>query len=123
MKTSRGLIQGYNGVAVVDDKHQVIVHAEAFGASQEHDLLEPMVEGTQEKFEQLGEKKILENTQWVADSGYHSEANVKMTMQEGIDAYIADPHFRKRDPRFAQAERHKERNEYHACSGAAVKCL
>ena len=109
MKTSRGVIQGYNGVAVVDDKHQVIVHAEAFGASQEHDLLEPMVEGTQEKFEQLGEKKILENAQWVADSGYHSEANVKMTMQEGIDAYIADPHFRKRDPRFAQVERHKER--------------
>ena len=45
MKTSRGVIQGYNGVAVVDDKHQVIVHAEAFGASQEHDLLEPMVRG------------------------------------------------------------------------------
>jgi Transposase DDE domain len=45
----------------------------------------------------------------VADSGYHSEANVKMILQEGIDAYIADPHFRKRDPRFAQVERHKER--------------
>lgn len=32
-KTSHGVIQGYNGVAVVDDKHQVIVHAEAFGAA------------------------------------------------------------------------------------------
>jgi transposase len=109
MKTSRGVIQGYNGVAVVDDKHQVIVHAEAFGASQEHDLLEPMVEGTQENFEQLGEKAILENAQLVADSGYYSEANVKMLMEEGIDAYIADPHFRKRDPRFEQVDRYKER--------------
>ena len=109
MKTSRGVIQGYNGVAVVDDKHQVIVHAEAFGASQEHDLLEPMVEGTKENFEQLGEKAILEKAQLVADSGYHSEANVKMIMEEGIDAYIADPHFRKRDPRFAQVDRYKER--------------
>ena len=109
MKTSRGVIQGYNGVAVVDDKHQVIVHAEAFGASQEHDLLEPMVEGTRENFAQLGEKAILEKAQLVADSGYHSEANVKMTMDEGIDAYIADPHFRKRDPRFAQVDRYKER--------------
>jgi transposase len=44
MKTSHGVIQGYNGVAVVDDKHQVIVHAEAFGAAQEHGLLQPMVE-------------------------------------------------------------------------------
>ena len=40
MKTSHGVIQGYNGVAVVDDKTQVIVHAEAFGAAQEHDLLQ-----------------------------------------------------------------------------------
>jgi len=39
MKTSHGVIQGYNGVAVVDAKHQVIVHAEAFGSAQEHDLL------------------------------------------------------------------------------------
>lgn len=121
MKTSRGVIQGYNGVAVVDDKHQVIVHAEAFGASQEHDLLEPMVEGTQENFEQLGEWEILEKAQLVADSGYHSEANVKMTMEEGIDAYIADPHFRKRDPRFAQVDRYKERfrKEQRALTGFA----
>jgi transposase len=45
MKTSHGVIQGYDGVAVVDAKHQVVVHAEAFGAAQEHDLLLPMIEG------------------------------------------------------------------------------
>jgi transposase len=109
MKTSRGVIQGYNGVAVVDDQHQVIVHAEAFGASQEHDLLKPMLEGTKESFGQMGEPKILEDATVVADSGYYSEANVKMTMSEGIDAYIADPQFRKRDPRFAKVARYKER--------------
>jgi hypothetical protein len=43
MKTSHGVIQGYDGVAVVDDKHQIIVHAKAFGAAQEHDLLQPMI--------------------------------------------------------------------------------
>ncbi len=31
MKTSNGVIQGYNGVAMADSKHQVIVAAEAFG--------------------------------------------------------------------------------------------
>jgi hypothetical protein len=47
------VIQGYNGVAVVDAKHQIIVHAEAFGAGQEHDLLKPMVEGTRGNFKEI----------------------------------------------------------------------
>ena len=32
-----------------------------------------------------------------------------MVMEEGIDAYIADKHFRKRDPRFVNADRYKEK--------------
>ncbi len=37
MSTAHGVIQGYNGVAVVDDMHQVVVHAEAYGNGQEQD--------------------------------------------------------------------------------------
>ncbi len=110
MKTSHGVIQGYNGVAVVDEKHQVVVHAEAFGAAQEHDLLEPMIEGTRENFETIGsEKDVFEKAKLVADSGFHTEANMKMVMEQGIDAYIADTQFRKRDPRFTDVDRYKER--------------
>lgn len=110
MKTSHGVIQGYNGVAVIDHKHQVIVHAEAFGAAQEHDLLCPMIKGTRDNFKEIGRKKdIFAKAQFVADSGYHTEANMKMVMEEGIDAYIADKHFRKRDPRFANADKYKEK--------------
>src|SRR5512137_872453 len=36
MMTSHGAVQGYNGQALVDSKHQVIVHAEAFGEGQDH---------------------------------------------------------------------------------------
>src|SRR5207302_4665732 len=54
MKSSHGVIQGYDGVAAVDQKHQVIVHAEAFGQPQEHDLLKPMVEGTRGNFQAIG---------------------------------------------------------------------
>ena len=36
MITSQGYIQGYNGQALVDDKHQVVVHAEAFGTVSDH---------------------------------------------------------------------------------------
>ena len=54
MKTSKGVIQGYTGVAVVDGKHQIVVGAEAFGEGQEHGLLVPMLEHTREAFRELG---------------------------------------------------------------------
>jgi transposase len=112
MKTSHGVIQGYDGVAVVDEKHQVIVHAEAFGSAQEHDLLEPMVEGTRDNFREIrGEEDVFEKTKLVADSGFHTEKNMKMLMEEKIDGYVADTQFRKRDPRFAEAERYREQTK------------
>jgi transposase len=123
MKTSHGVIQGYNGVVVVDEKTQVIVHAEAFGAAQEHDLLQPMIEGVQENFKEIGHKQdVFKKAKLVADSGYHTEANMQMVMEEGIDAYIADTQFRKRDPRFAEVDKYKERfrkerAEYFGTSG------
>ena len=110
MKTSHGVIQGYDGVAVVDEKHQVIVHAEAFGVAQEHELLEPMVEGTRENFREIGgEEDVFDKAKLVADSGFHTEDNMKMLMEEGIDGYVADTNFRKRDPRFADIHKYKER--------------
>lgn len=110
MKTSKGVIQGYDGVAVVDDKHQIIVHAEAFGAPQEQDLLLPMIEGTKENFKEIDSgPDIFEKTKLTADSGFHSEKNMEMVLTEGIDAYIADTQMRKRDPRFADQDRYKER--------------
>ena len=39
MVGSHGSIQGYNGQALVDSKHQVIVHGEVFGEAQDHHLL------------------------------------------------------------------------------------
>ena len=110
MKTSHGVIQGYDGIAVVDDQHQVIVHAEAFGEAQEHGLLEPMIKGTRENFRSIGEKEdIFGKTKMTADAGFHTEANMRMVMEEGIDAYVADTQFRKRDSRFAEVDRYKER--------------
>lgn len=103
MKTGHGVIQGYIGVAAVDSKHQVVVHAEAFGAAQEHDLLLPMIAGTKEN---LGEE-VFGKAAVTADSGYHNENNMKSLFEQGIDGYVADTQFRKRDPRFATAARHK----------------
>ena len=107
MKTGHGVIQGYAGVAVVDAKHQVVVHARAFGEAQEHGLLVPMMEGTRENFRTIAEPRdVLKRAKVTADSGYHSEANAKYLFEQNIDGYLADTKFRKRDPRFASAARH-----------------
>lgn len=107
MKTGKGVIQGYDGVAVADSGHQVIVHAKAYGEAQEHGLLIPMLEGTRENFAALGEKQdVLKGVAVSVDSGFHTEANVKYLFESGIDGYLADNLFRKRDPRFATQGRH-----------------
>ena len=109
MKTSKGVIQGYDGVTAVDGKHQVIMHAEAFGQAQEHDLLKPMVDGVRDSFRSIGkEENVFTGAKLTADSGFHTEQNMKMLFSEEIDAYVADTQFRKRDPRFADADRYKE---------------
>jgi hypothetical protein len=54
MKSSHGVIQGYNGIAMVDAKHQVIVSAEAFGQGHDTSLLQPAVEGAKKNFAAIG---------------------------------------------------------------------
>lgn len=110
MKTSHGVIQGYIGVAAVDGKHQVVVHAEAHGQPQEHELLKPTVEGIREALNNERHKKdALKGAKVIADSGYHSKKNVEYLKDEKVDGYIADTGYRSRDPRFQSAERHRRK--------------
>jgi transposase len=101
MKTGHGVIQGYNGQALVDEKHQVIVSAQAFGKGQDHSLLEPMLESATENYKQLGKgENYLEGKTIIADTGYFSEENLELAGEKKVNAYIPDQNFRKRDPRF-----------------------
>jgi len=111
MKTGKGVIQGYDGVACVDARHQVIVHGEAFGEAQEHDLLQPMIEQTREHLRALRGKDIFKTARLTADSGFYNTANVTHLYQNGIDGYLPDLGFRKRDPRFAEVERYRRREK------------
>jgi transposase len=101
MPSSKGVIQGYTAVALVDGHHQIVLEAQAFGEGQEHGLLIPMIEGARRHFrtDPFAAAAVL------ADAGYCSEANAKYLSDEKIDGYLADPQMRKRDARFAQAER------------------
>jgi len=122
IKTSHGVVQGYDGVAVVDHKHQIVVHAEVFGAPQEQELLQPVIEGTRDTLAGIGTPDVFDKTTLTADSGFHSEANMQLLMEQGIDAYVADKQFRKRDPRFAAQDRFKERTrkEYAVAHGTTT---
>ncbi len=102
MKTSHGTIQGYNGVAAVDDKHQIVIAAEAFGQGPENNLLAPMIEQVEAR---LGED-FTKHASVTADSGFHSKATLAYCEERNIDALVADGNFRKRDPRFSDKEHH-----------------
>ncbi len=99
MATSKGVIQGYTGVAAVDARHQIIVEAQAHGTGSEQELLIPVVQAMQE---------ILSDASLItADAGYHSEANLKQLANMKIEALIADNNMRSRDERFAGQGKYK----------------
>jgi transposase len=108
MKTSHGTIQGYNGQALVDGKHQIIVHAEAFGNGQDNQHLAPMIEGAKDNIKKIGQSEdYFENKILTADSNYHNQDTLKKCLKEKLDAYIPDLRFRTRDARFTSRSRSK----------------
>ena len=107
MASSRGVIQGYNGLAMVDSKHQVIVGAEAFGKAHEAAAFEPMLEQVRETFKKLKEKNIYRKAKVCADSGFHTEESMKMLSEKKIDGYVPDKLFRKRNSAFETAGEHR----------------
>ena len=107
MATSHGVIQGYNANALVEEKHQVIVHAEAFGSGEDGTHMEPMLEGAKEKLECIGWNEPLKDKEISADTGYYSVKNLETCKELEVDAYVPDRQFRKRDIRFKDAGRHR----------------
>ena len=99
MATSKGVIQGYCGVAAVDAAHQIIINAQAHGTGSEQELLLGVVTATQ--------PHATPETLYTADAGYHSEANLKALAEKNIEALIADNGMRSRDDRFKEQARHK----------------
>lgn len=103
MTTSKGTIQGFNGVAAVDKKHQIVVDAQAFGEGQEHHTLAPVLESIQSRLKRLGIADNIYETGTVvtADTGFANEKNMQYLHERNINAYVPDNRFRSRDPKFA----------------------
>jgi len=99
MATGKGVIQGYTGVAAVDESAQIIVAAQAHGTGSEQELLAPLIDATA--------AQRTTRTVITADAGYHSEDGLKKLAEANIDAYLPDNGYRQRDERYAGQERHK----------------
>lgn len=111
MRTSHGTMQGYNAQNIVDSKHQIVVHPEAFGNAYDDDNVPPVIDGAKENMKALGyEDNYFENKKLVDDTAYHSETNLKKCAEENLDAYIPDLHYHKRDPRRAPLDQVKSGN-------------
>jgi transposase len=103
MATGKGVIQGFTGVAAVDEKHQIVVEAQAHGTGSEQELLIPVVDATQPL--RTAETLI------TADAGYHSEANLKHLAENQVDAYIPDNGYRQRDERYDGQALHQAKQD------------
>jgi hypothetical protein len=109
LHSSHGVIQGYNAQALVDAKHQVIVHAEAYGHGQDYLHVEPVLDGAKERLQSMGKpENYFKGAILTADTGYHSNASIRKCEQERIDAYIPDRNYRTRDPRFSSRDEERK---------------
>ncbi len=78
MATAKGVIQGYTAVAAVDDRHQIIVAAQAHDSGHEQAVLLPVIEQTAQVRN--------DQTLVTADAGYHSKDNLKLLYEGNIPA-------------------------------------
>jgi hypothetical protein len=94
-------VQGYNSQAIVDSKHQVIVHGEAIGKGQDNQNLPPVIDAAKKNLQQIGKSPdYFEGKILTADSNYHSIPNLNKCNQEKLDAYISANQFRTRNEHF-----------------------
>ena len=114
MTTSKGTIQGYNGLAAVDKKHQIIIDAQAFGEGQEHHTLQPILESIKERYQRLNISEDIFQTKIIAtaDTGFANEANMQYLHENNINGYVPDNKFRSRDPKFCdQKDKYGKRHQ------------
>ena len=114
MISSHGFIQGYNGLSLVDSKHQVVVYPEAYGTGQEGEIMKDVLESAKKLAKQSGiSEDLLKGKKVICDTNYFSEDNCAYLSENGIDGYIPDQYYRRRDPRFPEKnERRKRKNLY-----------
>jgi hypothetical protein len=115
IKGPHGVIQGYNGIAVVDSENQIIVAGNVYGSVAEGQYFPEMLEKTEKNMKKVnGDKKPLERTIMLADCAYFSEDNLQEAKKKGIEAIIPDEQSRNRDEKLKEGERREGKERYDA---------
>ena len=98
MKTSDGAFhQCFNGQAVVDAQTQVIVVAELSDQAPDARQLEPALDQLQQNLQAI-DTELPDDAALVADAGYFSEENIQITVDHGLDPYLATGRSKHSDP-------------------------
>jgi transposase len=128
--SSKGFIQGYIGIAVSDQKSQVITGAQAFGSANETEHLPEMLDTNAENLKEAG--VTLEEGKKATmrgDANYFSEENLQACEQRGIDAVIPDSQAKRRlgsdgDSRYEVDDfKYNETEDYYECpQGKRLAC-
>ena len=113
IKCSRGVIQGYNGIAVADSKNQRIMAAKAFGTVAEGQFFGEMLDKTEENMKIVKEKKEpLKGTVMLGDNGFFSEDNLHAATRKEVEAIIPDEQFRNRDEEIKDGQRRSGKERF-----------
>src|SRR5215469_11035953 len=105
IQCSKGVIQGYNGMAVADSKNQVILAADAYGTVAEGQFFGEMMEQTESNLHEVtGEAEPLKGTVILADTAHFSEGNLQFAKEKGMEAVIPDQQYRNRDEDLKEGE-------------------
>jgi hypothetical protein len=108
IKSPRGYIQGYNGVAIADSASQVIVSAQAIGSGSEAGSFPQMLGSLEENMKlATGRKAPLKKSLVEGDTGFFSEDNLQEAKKRKAGVLIPDQQFRQRDPYFAGKKKEK----------------
>ena len=122
--TSKGYIQGYIGIAVSDEKNQIIVSAEAAGSANECEHFPAMLAETKANLKEAGCRKAPKKeggTVILADSNYFSEENLRAAASAGMEAIIPDGEYKSRlgkeeERRYNAADfTYHKKGDYYVC--------
>lgn len=90
-------------------RENIIFIALACGQAPDHTTIARFVSSMHDYILPLFQDVLMvcEKENLLGDTNYHSDANLQFAKRQKLDAYIPDPHFRQRDPRFADQGKYK----------------
>jgi hypothetical protein len=120
--TSSGYVQGYIGLAVSDQKEQIILSAEAVGSANEGEHFPRILEMTLDNMK-AAEVKTPEGSKPVilADNNYFGEENLKACHARGLEPIIPDRNYKNRlgrseKKRYETSDfKYHEQEDYYLC--------